>query len=131
MQSFRFLHMKLDHVAIAVNDFDETVNSYKKLFGVEPEVEVDDGRGLKIAIFHLENVRIEVMTPIKEDTAISKFLKKRGNAIHHIALKVNRIEDHLKDFPPITPIERGITASRVVFLDLDSTHRILIELVED
>ncbi len=123
--------MKLDHVAIAVNDFDETVNSYTKLFGVEPEIETDEDRGLKIAVFKLENVRIEVMTPVREDTAISKFLKKRGNGIHHIALRVKRIEDYLKDFPPITPIEKGITASRVVFLDLDSTHRVLVELVED
>ncbi len=123
--------MKLDHVAIAVNDFEETVNSYRKLFGVEPKVEIDEGRGLRIAVFSLENVRIEVMTPMREDTAISKFLKKRGNGIHHLAFKVKRLEDYLKDFPPITPIEKGITASRVVFLDLDSTHRILIELVED
>jgi len=123
--------MKLDHVAIAVNDLDSAIQSYRKLLGVEPEIEVDEKRGLKIAVFRLENARIELMTPIREDTAISKFLKKRGNGLHHIALKVDKIEKYLKDFPPITPIEKGITASRVVFLDLEATHRVLIELVED
>ena len=123
--------MLLDHVAIAVNDFDESVEFFGRLFGAEAHIETDMERGLKIAVFHLKNTRIEIMTPIREDSPISKFLKKRGNAIHHLAFRVSNLDEYLKKFPALTPVEKGVTASRIVFLDLEATHRILIELLED
>lgn len=123
--------MILDHIAIAVKDFDETIEFFERLTGSSPRIETDEERGLKIAIFPLKNVKIEIITPIRENTPISKFLNKRGNAVHHLAFKVSNLDEYLKKFPPLTPVEKGITASRIVFLDLNATHRILIELLED
>ncbi len=122
--------MKLDHVAIAVSNLDEVVRTFKDILGVKPEIVTDEERGLKIAIFKLENVKLEFMQPVREETAISNFLKKRGNAIHHIALKVDNLENYMH-LPRIGDVQEGITAKKVIFLDLNFTHRILTELVSD
>ncbi|MCS7244745.1 MAG: VOC family protein [candidate division WOR-3 bacterium] len=123
--------MKLDHIAIAVNDFEKALEFYKSLLNVEPEIEKDEKRGIIVGIFKLENVRIEVMAPISENSEISNFIQKRGGGIHHFALKVKNIEKYKEKFKCITDIQEGITAKKVLFLDPKEYFKTLIELTED
>ncbi|MDT7879533.1 MAG: VOC family protein [Candidatus Hydrothermia bacterium] len=123
--------MKVDHIAIAVENFNKAIEFYKELLRVEPEIEKDENRGIIVGIFKLENIKIEIISPISENSEISNFIKKRGGGIHHFALRVNNIEKYKEKFKCITDIQQGITAKKVLFLDPKEYFKTLIELTEE
>jgi len=85
--------MKIDHIAIAVNDVEESAKIYKEAFGVDNvEYETVESEGVKLAILHLENGRIELMQPMNDSSPIKKFLDKKGQGLHHMALQTENIE---------------------------------------
>ena len=68
--------MKIDHIAIAVNDVEESAKIYQEALGVEDiEFETVESEGVKVAILHLENGRIELMQPTNDSSPIKKFLE--------------------------------------------------------
>ncbi|MEO0144507.1 MAG: VOC family protein [candidate division WOR-3 bacterium] len=123
--------MKLDHIAIAVSDFEKAIEFYKSLLNIEPEIKKDEKRGIIVGIFKLENVKIEIMSPISENSEIKNFVEKRGGGIHHFALRVKNIEQYKEKFKCIGDIQEGITAKKVLFLDPREYFKTLIELTED
>ncbi len=123
--------MKLDHIAIAVEDFNKAIEFYKELLNIEPKIEKDEERGIIVGIFGLENVKIEIIAPISENSEITNFIKKRGGGIHHFAIRVNDIESYKKKFKTISDIQKGLTANKVLFLDPREYFKTLIELVEN
>ncbi len=67
--------MKIDHIAIAVNDVEESAKIYQQALGVDSvEFETIETEGVKVAILHLENGRIELMQPTNDTSPIKKFL---------------------------------------------------------
>ena len=89
--------MKIDHVAIAVNNVESAAKEYQQVLGVDSvEFETVDSEGVRIAIIHLKNGRIELMEPTSESSPIKKFLEKRGEGLHHIALETDDIEGDRK-----------------------------------
>ncbi len=85
--------MKIDHIAIAVNDVEESAKVYQQALGVDSvEFETIETEGVKVAIIHLENGRIELMQPTNDTSPIKKFLDKKGSGLHHLALETNDIE---------------------------------------
>ncbi len=125
---------KINHIGIAVSDLDRAVSIFRDLFGVEPEYEVLEDRGLKVAIFHLQNVRVELTAPIREGTAIDNFLKKRGDGIHHLAFEADDFEKTLREFQDkgfeiIDGPKEGAGGYLVAFLNPKTTNRVLIEVV--
>ncbi len=70
--------MKIDHIAIAVNDVEAAAKTYKEALGVDKiEYETVESEGVKLAILHLENGRIELMQPTNDSSPIKKFLEKK------------------------------------------------------
>ncbi len=125
---------KINHIGIAVSDLDKAVSVFKELFGMEPEFEILEDRGLKVAIFHLQNVRVELTAAIREGTAIDNFLKKRGDGIHHLAFEADDFERTLKEFQEkgfeiIDGPKEGAGGHIVAFLNPKTTNRVLIEVV--
>jgi len=89
--------MKIDHIAIAVNDVEESAKVYQQALGVDNvEFETVETEGVKIAIIHLENARIELMQPTNDDSPIKKFLDKNGQGLHHMALETDNIEGEVE-----------------------------------
>ena len=81
--------MKIDHIAIAVNDVEESAKIYQQALGVDNvEFETIETEGVKVAIIHLENGRIELMQPTTDTSPIKKFLEKKGQGLHHLALEI-------------------------------------------
>ena len=71
--------MKIDHIAIAVNDVEASAKVYQKALGIdEIEFETVESEGVKVAIIPMENGRIELMQPTKDDSPIKKFLDKKN-----------------------------------------------------
>ncbi|MCD6340561.1 MAG: VOC family protein, partial [Desulfurococcales archaeon] len=86
--------MKLDHIGIAVKNLDEAVKFYKDVLGLEL-VEREDvpEEKVRIAIFKVGDVFIELLEGTSEDSAITKFINKRGEGIHHIAIRVENVDE--------------------------------------
>lgn len=127
--------MKINHVSIATSEFEKTLEIFKNLLGAEPEIINFEERKLKIGIFHLENLMLEIISPMEGEEIVSKFIEKRGEGIHHIALEVENVEEKFKElqnkgFKIAQEIRKGVKSKKVFFLDPRTTGKVLIEIVE-
>ncbi|HJW20683.1 MAG TPA: methylmalonyl-CoA epimerase [Candidatus Nitrosotalea sp.] len=126
--------MRLDHVAIAVNNLDEAVKQYKEALGVhEVEFETVESEGVRVAILHLNNSRIELMEATKDESPIKKFLTTKGEGLHHIALETEGIEkevDRMKvcGIRFLGEIRPGSRGTKIIFMHPKSLHGVLAEL---
>ena len=128
---------KIDHVAIAVKDLDDSLSFYDEILGLKPEkVEVVADQGVKAAIIPIgEGSEIELIQPINTTSGVAKFLEKKGEGIHHISLVVENVDEALKSLVAkgvelIDKEPRVGLAGRIAFLHPKSTKGILIELVQ-
>ena len=126
--------MKIDHVAIAVNDVEESAKVYQQALGVDDiEFETVESEGVKVAIIHLENSRVELMQPTNNTSPIRKFLDKKGEGLHHMALETDNIEGEVKRMEGcgiqfLGQIRPGSAGTKVTFIHPKSLHGVLAEL---
>jgi methylmalonyl-CoA/ethylmalonyl-CoA epimerase len=126
--------MKIDHVAIAVNNLDDAVKEYQNALGIkEVEFETVETEGVRVAILHLGNSRIELMEPTKDTSPIKKFLETRGEGLHHIALETDGIEgevDRMKGHGVrfLGEVRSGSRGTKITFIHPKSLHGVLTEL---
>jgi len=126
--------MKIDHIAIAVNDVEESAKVYQEALGVDSvEFETIESEGVKVAIIHLENARIELMQPTNDTSPIKKFLEKKGQGLHHLALETDNIEGEVERMEGcgiqfLGKIRPGSAGTKVTFIHPKSLHGVLAEL---
>ncbi len=130
--------VRLSHVALAVSaeDYKSVKEKFSRILGVEAEEKDLPHAKLRVAIFKLPNTSIEILTPTAEGSDIDRFLQKRGNALHHIALQVEDVEGETErlereGFEIARRGYRGAKGGSVSFLHPKSTGGFLIELVEE
>lgn len=84
--------MKVDHIGIAVKSLKEVIEKFKKLYpDLHFHTEKSEDGEMKIAFLKFENIEIELLESLKEGSVINKFIQKKGEGIHHIALEVKDI----------------------------------------
>ena len=126
--------MKIDHIAIAVNDVEASAKVYQKALGIdEIEFETVESEGVKVAIIQIENGRIELMQPTKDDSPIKKFLDKKGPGLHHLALETDNIEGEVERMEGcgvqfLGNIRPGSAGTKVTFIHPKSLEGVLAEL---
>ncbi len=126
--------MKIDHIAIAVNNIEEAAKTYKEALGVDKvEFETVESEGVKLAILHLENGRIELMQPMNDESPIKKFLDKKGQGLHHMALQTENIEGEVERMEGcgiqfLGKIRPGSEGTKVIFIHPKSLSGVLAEL---
>ena len=127
---------KVDHIGIAVNDLNEAVKLYTDVFGLKAtSTEVVEDQKLKTVVIPIGETRIELLQSTDSEGIIARFIQKRGEGLHHIALAVDNLEDAIKTMknkkiPLIDEKSRsGVHNTKVVFLHPKET-KVLIELVE-
>jgi len=126
--------MKIDHIAIAVNDVEESAKVYQQALGVDNvEFEIVESEGVKVAIIHLENGRVELMQPTNDASPIKKFLDKKGPGLHHMALETDNIEGEVARMEGcgiqfLGDIRPGSAGTKVTFIHPKSLHGVLAEL---
>ena len=128
---------RLHHVAIAVNNLDESVALYERILGIKFfSIEDIPGQNLRAAVFKVgEEVEIELIQPTGPDSGVARFLESRGQGLHHICFEVDEVDEELKAMAEkgIELIDRqgraGISG-KIGFLHPKSTHGVLIELVQ-
>ncbi|MEW6589277.1 MAG: methylmalonyl-CoA epimerase [Thermoproteota archaeon] len=126
--------MKIDHIAIAVNNVEEAAKQYQMALGVDKIIfETVESEGVKLAIIKLENGRIELMEPTRPDSPIKKFLEKKGEGLHHMALATNDIEKEYQRMEGcgiqfLGKIRDGSEGTKITFIHPKSLHGVLAEL---
>ncbi|MFN2471397.1 MAG: methylmalonyl-CoA epimerase [Gaiellaceae bacterium] len=128
----------IHHLGVAVDDLDEAVASYERLFGaaVEQRATVDE-QGVEAASLRLGEGRVELLAALGDDTPVGRFLAKRGPGMHHVAYEVGDLHSELAylanqgaeliDSEP----RRGLFGLQVAFVHPDAVHGVLSELVAD
>jgi methylmalonyl-CoA/ethylmalonyl-CoA epimerase len=126
--------LKIDHIAIAVNGVEESAKVYQQALGADHvEFETVESEGVKIAIIELENGRIELMQPTNDSSPIKKFLDKKGQGLHHMALDTDNIEGEVERMEGcgiqfLGKIRPGSAGTSVTFIHPKSLNGVLTEL---
>ena len=129
--------MKIDHLGIAVKAVADAARMYEQVLGLKitGTDQVDD-QGVKVAMLDIGESRFELLEAIRPDSPIGKFVAKRGEGLHHIAVQVDDIEKSLAELKAagvrlIDEVPRkGAHNTRVAFIHPAGTHGVLLELVE-
>ena len=125
-----------NHVAIAVNNLDETLSIFESLFGLKPsKIEDVPDQGVKAALIPIGSGEIELLEPIDPNGGVAKFLEKKGEGVHHICLEVDNTDEELKSLADkgvqlIDKVGRKGLAGKVGFIHPKSTKGVLIEIAQ-
>jgi methylmalonyl-CoA epimerase len=129
--------MKIDHIGIAVKAVAEAARAYEQALGLRvSSVDQVDEQGVRVAMLNIGESQLELLESIRPNSPIEKFISKRGEGLHHIAVQVDDIERTLEQLKAsgIRLIDeaprRGAHNTRVAFIHPSSTHGVLVELVE-
>ena len=128
--------MRVDHIAIAVNNVEEALKNYQKIQNVdELEIEEVPNEKVRVAMLMLEDTRIELMEPTSSDSPISKFLQDRGEGIHHIAITADDIEKDVSrasanGMRMLGGLRTGSYGRRITFIHPKSLNGVLTEFCE-
>ena len=123
-----------DNLYEAVNDVDASAKVYQKALGIdEIEFETVETEGVKVAIIPMENGRIELMQPTTDDSPIKKFLDKKGQGLHHMALETDDIEGEVERMEGcgiqfLGKVRPGSAGTKVTFIHPKSLEGVLAEL---
>ncbi|HEY6397418.1 MAG TPA: methylmalonyl-CoA epimerase [Solirubrobacteraceae bacterium] len=127
----------IDHVGIAVEDLDAAVAVYRDALGMSvAHRESVAEQGVEAVLLEVGDEHVELLAALGPDTAVGRFLARRGPGLHHVAYRVESIEQTMRtlaasgmrlidDHP-----RAGIRGSRVAFLHPSSTGGVLTEIVE-
>jgi methylmalonyl-CoA/ethylmalonyl-CoA epimerase len=124
------------HVAFAVADLDEALETYQRLFGARIELRgrMDD-QGVEAAYLRIGDGRVELLSALREDTPVGRFLAKRGPGMHHVAYEVADVHAALESLKregaELVDAEphAGLFGLEVAFVHPDSVHGVLSEVV--
>jgi methylmalonyl-CoA/ethylmalonyl-CoA epimerase len=129
---------EIDHVAIAVNDLDAAVAYYTDTFGAQvAHRETVERDGVEEALLAVADSYIQLVSPIRDDSPVAKFLERHGEGLHHVGY---RVTDCAKALDAVrasggTPIDQaprpGSRGTTVAFVHPKSSFGTLIELVQE
>ena len=127
----------IDHVGVAVKDINAALKFFQEVFGAPPaEIESLLDQGVRATLIQVGQTRLELLEPLSDDSPVGRFVERRGEGLHHLALNVPglaatliKLEEHGVDLVDREPRE-GLSGM-IAFLHPRSTFGILTELVEN
>lgn len=135
--------LKIDHVGIAVPDLDEAVRFYRDTFGMRCEhEEVNEDQGVREAMLVADDAagpefaRVQLLAPLRGESAIGRFLARSGPGIQQLAYTVDDIRAASDDLRAkglrllYDEPRRGTSGSLVNFIHPKDAGGVLVELVE-
>lgn len=127
---------KINHIGIAVNSIDDMLKLYTTGLGLKlKDIEIVEEQKVRTAIIPVGESKIELLESTDPEGPIAKYIERRGEGMHHLALDVSDIEEALKTleekgFQLIDKEPRkGVEGTRIAFLHPKST-KVLLEVVE-
>ena len=129
---------KIEHIGIAVEDLGKSEELFEKLLGAKPyKKESVETEGVITSFFKIADQKLELLHATRIDSPIKKFIEKRKEGVHHIALHVDSIEKEVVrleklgfEFISPTP-KKGADNKMIVFLHPKTTNGVLVELCEE
>ena len=126
----------IHHLGMAVEDLDEAVTTYERLFDAELEHrDTVPEQGIEAAVVRVGSGRVELLAALEEDTPVGRFLAKRGPGMHHVAYEVDDLHRALKELAGRGAAlidgepRQGLFGLEVAFVHPDAAHGVLSELV--
>ena len=128
----------IHHLGVAVEDLDEAVTTYERIFGARLQHrETVPDQGVEAAFLRVGDGRVELLASLGEETPVGKFLTERGPGMHHVAYEVADVRAaigelaeqgvELVDEEP----RQGLFGLEVAFLHPNAVNGVLSELVHD
>lgn len=128
--------MRIDHIAIAVNDLEPALANFKNILTID-HIELEDvpDEKVKVAILKLGDTRIELLQPTVNDSPISKFLTEKGEGIHHLAITADDIEKDVERASSngakiLGGIRSGSYGRKITFIHPKSVNGVLMEICQ-
>ena len=129
---------KIEHIGIAVKDIAESNLLFAKLLNTAHyKMEEVESEGVITSFFKVGEVKIELLQATKTDSAIHKFVEKKGEGVHHIAFAVTNVDEELQrlkkeGFEAIHhQAKDGADGKVIAFLHPKSTNKVLTEICAD
>lgn len=126
----------LHHVAFAVENLEEAIETYRRWFGAEIELRGRiEEQGVEAVYMTMGSGRVELMAPLGDDTPVGRFLTRRGPGMHHVAYEVADVAAAVRALAAagagvIEPAPRpGLAGHEVAFVHPESLHGVLVEVV--
>jgi methylmalonyl-CoA epimerase len=126
----------LHHVAMAVEDLDEAIATYGRLYGATVELrDRVESQGVEAAYLKIGSGRIELVSPLAEETPVGRFLARRGPGMHHVAFSVPDVGDAVRELRSAgadvidSEPRPGLGGHEVSFVHPDSAHGVLVEVL--
>jgi len=127
----------IDHIGIAVKSIEEGGKSFTDILGLNlQKVETITEQKVKTGFFPITDSELELLESTEPDSPIAKFIETRGEGMHHIAFRVENIDDALKELKEkgVRLIDqeprKGAGGARIAFIHPKETHGVLVELCE-
>lgn len=124
----------IEHIGIAVKNLTESIRYYEDVLGLKCfKVEEVKDQKVKTAIFKVGGSKIELLETTDPDGPIGRFIKDKGEGVHHIAFAVNDIQEALNQvkskgvFLVDDKPRKGAEDLNIAFLHPRSTHGVLME----
>ena len=125
---------KISHVGIATRSI-AVLSEFYKTLGLEIEsTEIVEDQKVQVALMKVGESSIELIEATEEDSVVARFIEKRGEGIHHIAIEVDNLQDHLDRLKEksVKLIDksprRGAQGRLIAFIHPESTGGVLVEL---
>ena len=126
----------IDHVGVAVKNIDTALAFFKKVFDVpDADIELMEDQGVRACLIEVGQTRLELLEPTGPESGVGRFIERRGEGLHHLALNVTDISGKLQTLQTLgvdlidqTPRE-GLSGT-IAFVHPRSVFGILTELVE-
>lgn len=132
------MFLKVEHIGIAVKNLNEANALIGKLFGKESyKQESVEREGVTTSFFQLGETKVELLESAKADSAIAKFIEKKGEGIHHLAFEVADIKHEMQRLESLgfTLLSKepltGADNKLICFLHPKTTNGILVELCQE
>jgi methylmalonyl-CoA/ethylmalonyl-CoA epimerase len=127
---------KINHVAIAVKDIDESLVFWRDILGMQLHHTEDvPSQKAIVAFLPTGDSEVELVKPTVDDSGVAKFIAERGGGIHHLCMEVDDIEGMLtmlkeKGVRLIDEVARELPGRKMAFIHPKSTGGVLLELYE-
>lgn len=129
--------MEIDHIAIAVRSLDDALATYKQIWQLEPDhIEHGETDRITEAMLPIGSTHLQLLEPTDEESTVAKFIERRGEGLHHIAIRVPDIRAAMQRLSSAgaelidTEPRIGGGGHLVAFVHPKTTHGLLIELVQ-
>jgi len=128
---------KVDHIGIAVKSIEDSLPYYTETLGLKLiHIEEVPSEKVRVAFIDSGNVKLELLQPIDESSAVYSFIEKRGEGIHHVAFGVTNIQERLNELKEkgVRLIQEtpkiGAGGAQVAFIHPKASGGVLYELCD-